>query len=232
MVPLGGQGARGSVEMECGALLFDLDGVLVDSRVVIERHWTRWAVRHGLDVATVLEAAPGRRTIETIRRVAPQLDAVREATDLAAAEAPDTDGLVAMEGAFDLLSGLPAEVWGVVTSGIRITAETRLRHAGLPIPAVLVSADDVTSGKPDPEGYLTGARRLGTLPSECVVIEDTPAGLEAGRTAGMRTIGLVFQYTSEELSEADRVIRRLTDLRIEMGEGAEDRLRLVLRASS
>lgn len=219
------------IEIECRALLFDLDGVLVDSRVVIERHWERWASSHGLDVAEVLANAPGRRTVETIRRVAPQLDAVREATELAAAEAPDTDGLVAMEAARELLSALPREVWGVVTSGIRMTAETRLRHTGLPIPAVLVSADDVTRGKPDPEGYLTGASRLGASPPDCVVIEDTPAGLEAGRAAGMRTIGFAFQYAPEELGEADARIRRLADLHVDMGPGA-GKGPIVLRLSS
>ena len=216
-------------KFECSALLFDLDGVLVDSRAVIKRHWKRWAASQGLAVSRVLEVAPGRPTVETIRLVAPRLDAVREAADLAAAEAPDTEGLVAMDGAHDLVGALPAQAWGVVTSGIRITARTRLTHAGLPLPEVLVSADDVIRGKPDPEGYLAAAERLKALPSECLVIEDTPTGLAAARAAGMGAIGLAFQYRREDLFDADVVVVRLTDLHVEARVSAGERP-IVLRA--
>jgi sugar-phosphatase len=216
---------------ECSALLFDLDGVLVDSRAVIERHWRRWAASQGLDASRVLEVAPGRPTVETIRLVAPSLDAVREAADLTASEAPDTEGLVAMVGAHDLVGALPPEAWGVVTSGIRITAETRLGHAELPLPQVLVSADDVTRGKPDPEGYLTAAKRLKALPSECVVIEDAPIGLAAARAAGMRTIGLAFQYGREDLFDADVVVDRLSDLDVKVKVSAGER-QIVLHAKA
>lgn len=209
-------------ELECSALLFDLDGVLVDSLAVIERHWRRWATSRGVDVSKVLEVAPGRPTVETIALVAPHLDAEREAAAQAAAEAPDTDGLVPIEGALDLVGSLPRRSWAVITSGIRITAETRLTHAGLPIPEVLVSADDVSRGKPDPEGYLTAARRLGTAPSECVVVEDTPAGLAAAKAAGMRAIGVAFQFEPEDLADADAdvVVERLTDLDVEVRSSA------------
>lgn len=202
--------------MECFALLFDLDGVLVDSLAVIERHWKRWAMSRGLEVSRVLEVAPGRPTVETIRLAAPHVDAEREAAELTAAEAPDTDGLVAIDGALELVTSLPPQAWAVITSGIRITAVTRLTHAGLPVPEVLVSADDVSRGKPDPEGYLTAARRLGVAASECVVVEDTPAGLAAARAAGMRAVGVAFQFEREELAGADAVVDRLTDVHAEV----------------
>lgn len=216
---------------ECSTLLFDLDGVLVDSRSVIERHWKRWAASRGLDGSKVLEVAPGRPTVETIRLVAPGLDAVREAAELTASEAPDTEGLAAMVGARDLLRALPPRAWGVVTSGIRITAETRLGHARLPLPQVLVSADDVIRGKPDPEGYLMAAKRLDASPSECVAIEDAPIGLAAARAAGMRTIGLAFQCGREDLFDADVVIDRLTDLHVEVRVSTGER-QIVLHAKS
>ena len=203
----------------CLAVLFDLDGVLVDSRAVIERHWARWARGRELDLAGVLALAHGRRTVETIRLVAPHLDADREAADLAAAEGPDTDGLIVMEGARELVAALPPRAWAVVTSGTRPTADTRLRHAGLPPPVVLVTADDVRRGKPDPEGYATAAARLGIGASDCVVVEDAPAGLAAARAAGMRAIGLTSQSPPAELADADVVIRSLRELRVASGRG-------------
>jgi sugar-phosphatase len=214
---------------ECSALIFDLDGVLVDSLAVIERHWRRWAASRELPVSRVLEVAPGRPTLETIRLVAPHLDADKEAAELTAAEAPDTGGLVAIDGALELLAALPPEGWAVVTSGIRITAETRLSHTGLPLPRVLISADDVSRGKPDPEGYLTAAERLGAHPSECVVIEDAPTGLAAAKAAGMRTIGVAFQFGCEDLAEADATVDRLNDLRVEV-EASDGKVSMVLHA--
>ena len=202
------------MEFRCSALLFDLDGVLVDSRAVIERHWKRWALERELDISKVLEAAHGRRTVESIRLVAPALDAMREATELAATEAPDTEGLVEIEGARKLLASLPAEKWAVVTSGIRVAAETRLRHVALPMPAVLVTADDVLQGKPDPEGFLSAAQRLHVPPTDCLVIEDAPAGVAAAKTAGMMAIGVAFQNPLQVLAEADVVVDRLSDIRV------------------
>lgn len=214
---------------ECSALIFDLDGVLVDSLAVIERHWSRWAASRGLSVSRVMEVAPGRPTLETIRLVAPHLDADREAAELTAAEAPDTEGLVAIDGALDLLATLPPEAWAVVTSGIKMTAETRLSHAGLPLPGVLISANEVSRGKPDPEGYLAAAVRLNARPSECIVIEDAPTGLAAAKAAGMKTIGVAFQFEREQLVEADAVVDRLTDLQVDV-EASAGRASMILRA--
>lgn len=208
-------------QIECEAILFDLDGVLVDSTSCITRHWQKWVHQHGLEMAAVMRVAHGIRTVETIRLVAPYLDAEKEAERLAAVEVSDTEGVVAIEGALPLLEGLPKGVWAIVTSGSSDLAKARLRRAGLPIPQTLVSGDDVSQGKPAPEPYLVGADRLGKAAERCVVIEDAPAGIEAARAAGMRVIGITMTHSQEELDCA-LVVDRLSALRILVGDG--DRL--------
>ena len=198
----------------CDALLFDLDGVLVDSHAVIERHWRRWAVRHGLDVAALMTRLHGRRMVDLIRAFAPHLDADAEAAKLAFEEGTDTEGVRAFEGAAEMLRALPAEAWAVVTSGNRITATTRLRHTGLPWPKVLVTADDVRRGKPAPEPYLTAAARLGVAPERCLVLEDAPAGIDAAKAAGMTALALTTTHPPEAFPHADARLARLTDVRI------------------
>jgi phosphoglycolate phosphatase-like HAD superfamily hydrolase len=136
-------------EWDCDAVLFDLDGVLVDSAMCVERHWRRWAAEHGLDGDDLMRFVHGRPTVETIRLVAPHLPAEAEAARLNASEAFDVDGVVAIPGAARLVRSLPPDTWAIATSGTRDTAVTRLRHTGLPRPSVLVTADDVTRGKPD-----------------------------------------------------------------------------------
>jgi sugar-phosphatase len=210
-------------ELECDAILFDLDGVLIDSTSCIARHWEEWARQHGLQIAAVMEVAHGFRTVETIRLVAPHLDAEKEAERFTALEVVDTDGVVATEGASSLLKGLPDDVWAIVTSASTDLAVARLGRAGLPIPQVLVSGDDVRQGKPAPEPYLTGARRLGKAVERCVVIEDAPAGVEAARAAGMRVIGVAATHSREEL-EYPVVLDRLSAVRILVGDGGRDRL--------
>src|SRR5690242_10851930 len=143
----------------CRAVLFDLDGVLVDSTAVVERHWRLWAAERGLDAEAILRVAHGRRTIETVRDFAPQIDAEAEAARIDEREMLDGDGIVALPGALALLRALPR--WTVVTSAPRAMAVGRLEGTGLPVPDQLVPADELTHGKPDPEGYLRGARLLG-----------------------------------------------------------------------
>lgn len=196
----------GKTRLDCDVLLFDLDGVLIDSTPCIVRHWKAWAAEHGLDLNTIMEAAHGVRTIETMRLIAPQLDTETEANRFTAHEVADTEGVSAIPGAGELLSAIPRDAWAIVTSAGTALAEARLRQAGLPIPRYLVSADDVERGKPDPEPYVVGARRCGTTMERCVVVEDAPAGVTAGRSAGMLVIGVKATYPPQALQEAGATV--------------------------
>lgn len=211
-------------KLRCDAMLFDLDGVLIDSTSCIARHWATWAGQHGLDVSEVMRVAHGLRTVETIRLVAPHLDAEAEAERHTAREIADTDGIVALEGARQLLAALPANTWAVVTSGCAELATARLRRADLPVPAVLVSADDVQRGKPAPDPYLLGAARLGVPVERCVAVEDAPAGIQSARSAGMRVIGVATTHPPEALSDATVVVDRLAMLSISTRDGQGERL--------
>jgi sugar-phosphatase len=203
-----------SVDLRCAAVLFDLDGVLVDSAACVEKSWRDWSLEHGLDPERVLAVAHGRRTAETIPDVAPHLNVAEEVAALAAIESVTTEGVFEVPGARELLASLPLNAWAIVTSGVRSVATLRIRHANLPMPLVLVCADEIARGKPDPEGYLTAARRLGVDPAMCVVVEDTPPGLEAARAGCMRSIGVSGTYASSALSMANHVVSRLGELRI------------------
>jgi mannitol-1-/sugar-/sorbitol-6-phosphatase len=198
----------------CRAILFDLDGVLVDSAECVEKTWREWARRHHLDPDRVIALAHGRRAIETVRLIAPELSADAELAELAASEATTAEGVYEITGARELLERLPPSGWGVVTSGIRSVAEFRLRYTRLPLPTVMVCADEITRGKPDPEGYLTAAARLGRAAADCVVIEDTPAGIESAHAAGMRVVAITTTYPLDRLTGADAVVERLTDLTV------------------
>ncbi|RLV10063.1 hypothetical protein CTZ27_02125 [Streptomyces griseocarneus] len=172
-------------ELTAETLLFDMDGTLVDSTPVVERTWRRFARRLGLDAEEILATAHGRRTGETVARFVPEgMDAEAETARLVAEEIADTEGIVAVPGALELLASLPKDRWAVVTSASRELAVRRMRAAGLPLPRLLVSADDVTRGKPDPEGYLTAARRMRVRPGATIVFEDAEAGLLAAAASG------------------------------------------------
>jgi mannitol-1-/sugar-/sorbitol-6-phosphatase len=199
---------------ECRAVLFDLDGVLVDSDAAVVRTWRKWADSRGADTARVLEVAHGRRTADTIRLVAPNLDADLEAAELEQIEAADMDGVLEVEGAHNLLSSLPADAWTVVTSGTRLLATLRMEHVGLPIPERCVTADDVEKGKPHPEAYLKGAGILGVRPEACVVVEDAPSGVRAARAAGMRVVAVTTTYPPADLQEADAVAETLAKIEV------------------
>ena len=198
----------------CSAILFDLDGVLVDSTRSVDREWRAWARRKGVDGDAVMAIAHGVRTVEVIRRVAPQLDAEAEARKIEKHEAHDKEGVSVMAGAADLLRSIPDNHWGVVTSGTRPLATARLRFCGLPVPKVLVTADDVAHGKPHPEPYLKGAERLGFDPAECLVIEDAPAGIQSARAGGMKVIGIASTYAADALVQADAVIGKLEQIQV------------------
>ncbi|HEU4629015.1 MAG TPA: HAD-IA family hydrolase, partial [Gemmatimonadaceae bacterium] len=206
--------------LRCRALLFDLDGVLADSTASVERHWRGWAGRHGLDADALMRRVHGRRAVDIIRETLPALDAEAELAELAAAESTDTAGVVALPGAAALLARLPTGRWAVVTSGTRAVALARLRACGLPEPPLLVAADEIARGKPDPEGYLTAARRLGEAPGDCVVVEDAPAGVAAARAAGMRCVALTTTHEAAALADAALIVPSLAALRVEVAADA------------
>ena len=184
---------------ECRAILFDLDGVLVDSTAYIEEQWRRWARARGLSEEPFLRVCHGRRALETIQLAAPHLDAQAEVAAFGPVDAGDGPALQPVKGAARLLQTLPAGSWAVATSGSRVAATERLRNAGLPLPAVLVCAEDVRHGKPSPEVYLLAAAGLGVSPIDCVVVEDAPAGIQAARAAGMGVIALTTTHRLENL---------------------------------
>jgi mannitol-1-/sugar-/sorbitol-6-phosphatase len=197
----------------CSAILFDLDGVLLDSTRVVADQYTRWAHENGLDPDYVMEAAHGVRTVEVIRRVAPHLDAVAETKKIEDREAA-ADGIVQIPGALALLSSIPRGRWAVVTSGTRFLAVSRMQKFGIPVPDIMVTADDVSNGKPDPEPYRRGAELLQTGPAQCVVFEDAPAGIRSARAAGMKVISLPTTYPVAELGEADAIVSGLADITV------------------
>ena len=187
------------ISLSCSAILFDMDGTLVDSTACVEAIWERWARKHRIELRPLLEVSHGKRTIDTIGEIAPHLDVEFEASALEAEELTSRDGILAVAGAFQLLNRLQQHQWAVVTSASRALAAVRLDCAGLPIPPVLITGDDVLRGKPDPEGYLKAADRLGVPRSHCVVVEDTPAGILAGRNAGMAVLAIGTTFAPEHL---------------------------------
>jgi len=194
-----------SIAVTCRALLFDMDGTLVDSRPCVEKTWRAWCDRHGLDADLLLQLSPGRQQHATITMAAPHLDPDAEAGWLRRAEENCRDGLTPIRGARPLLAALAPRQWAVVTSAWRRLAEIRLSAAGLTLPRVLVTADEVPASKPSPVGYLLAAAGLGVEPADCVVIEDTPVGIAAGRAAGMRTIAITTAFGADQL-DADHHI--------------------------
>jgi mannitol-1-/sugar-/sorbitol-6-phosphatase len=194
------------------AVLFDLDGVLVESREATERVWVDWALKNGIDEAALRSAMHGVRSADVVRTLRPDLDAVAESEELERCQVEDVDGLRAIPGAAAALRALKGDRIAVVTSGTRPLALARLAAVGIEPPAVMVFADDVARGKPDPEGYLTAAHRLGTDPAEALVVEDAPAGIEAAKAAGMVTVALPSTHAVEELRRADVVLGSLEEL--------------------
>lgn len=202
------------MELIADALLFDLDGTLVDSTPAVIRSWTAWATERGITAERFAAIATHGRTSRSIVAdlvPADQLDTAD--ARIQQLELADLTGVTALPGAAELLARLDPARWAVVTSGVRRLAAARLAAAGLPTPRVLVSADDVRHGKPDPEPYLAGAAGLGVAPGRCVVVEDAPAGLTAGRAAGMATVAVAGTHRPEEL-KADLVLPDLAHLSV------------------
>jgi sugar-phosphatase len=195
-------------------MLFDLDGVLVDSTPAVARVWTDWAREQRLAPGLVIAHAHGRRSIETIRALAPQLNAEVENLRVERMEIEARDGVVALPGGDRLLRSLPEDRLAVVTSATRALARARLGYAGLAAPKNLVAADDVVQGKPSPEPYLKGAELLGFAPQDCLVVEDAPAGITAARKAGMRVIAVPNTYPREQLEGATAIVNTLEEIAV------------------
>jgi sugar-phosphatase len=193
----------------CSAILFDLDGVLIDSTKSVSRVWRAWAVERGLDPEYVIHNIHGRPTSASIQFVAPHLDIAVETPLIEQREIDDTEGVDAIPGSKELLAQIPHGAWCIVTSGTRKLATSRIKVGGLPTPDVFVTFDDITHGKPHPEPYLLGASKLGVDPGECLVFEDAPAGIEAGKAAGMKVIGVPSTYGPERLTQADAICKGL-----------------------
>jgi len=219
------------IRISCAALLFDLDGVLVDSTPAVARVWTHWALRHGLNPAEVVHRAHGRPSIATIREYLPNGDHLAENKQLERGEIVDLDGIVPLPGALELLTALPRGRWTIVTSCTRRLAEARLKASGLPLPGAFVTSNDITNGKPAPDPYLKGAEILGFAARDCVVVEDAPAGVRSGKAAGARVIALTTTVAERELREggADWMLRDCAAISLDTTGIHEGRVSLVLR---
>jgi sugar-phosphatase len=204
------------IAIRCSALSFDLDGVLIDSTPAVARVWHRWAVEHGFDPETVVRMAHGRPSRTTIRELLPNADIDRENREVERREMEDLDGVVLLPGARQLLNILPPERWTIATSCTRPLAEVRLRAAGLPIPKAMITSSDVKIGKPDPEPYLKAAAKLGFAASDCIVVEDVPAGIRAGKAAGARVIAFLTTMIRRDLEDAgsDWIVQNCADIAV------------------
>jgi len=210
--------------IRCRGVLFDLDGVLVDSTPAVVRVWAGWARGHGFDPDEVVKKAHGRPSITTIRELLPDADHAAEDREVERREIADIHGVIPLPGAMELLQALPPERWAIVTSCTRPLAGVRIAAAGLPKPRYLVTSTDVEHGKPDPEPYLKGARLLGVPASECIVIEDAPAGIRAGKAAGARVLALRTTASDAELQQAgaDWIVDDCAQLLVDSSRAGEE----------
>lgn len=197
------------------AVLFDIDGTLVDSTPAVERIWETWADRHGLDLQAILRVCHGRRSEDTVALLLPADERAAAVAELEQLELESLDEVAALPATQGLLPRLPARRWAAVTSGSQRIMRARLTAAGLPVPDVLVAAEDVTAGKPAPEGYLKAAAALGVDVGRCLVVEDAPAGLAAGTAAGARTLAVATSHEAAELAAADAVVPDLSHVTVE-----------------
>lgn len=218
------------VQIACSAILFDLDGVLIDSTPAVTRVWAQWAAKHGFDPQEVVRKAHGRPSIATIREYLPHADDELENAHVERAEIQDLEGVVAFPGARELLAALPPDRWTIVTSCTRRLAEVRLRAAGLPVPKRLLTCSDVDNGKPYPEPYLKAAALLGFPPGDCIVVEDVPAGIRSGRAAGARVVAVRTTADEAELQHcgADWIVDSCSSISLVATSGDELRLALQL----
>jgi mannitol-1-/sugar-/sorbitol-6-phosphatase len=195
-------------------VLFDMDGVLIDSTGADERAWEKWAVFHSMQGTFSIQSTHGRRSVDSIRMLRPDLDPAVEAQRLEAFDAEATDGIATLPGVQNLLAKLRPSQWTIVTSASEALMRRRLECAGIAVPSTVVTADNVSQGKPNPEPYQLAAARLGLAPVECLVIEDAPNGIQAGRLAGCQVLAVKGSHSAAELQEADWIVGSLDRIRI------------------
>ncbi len=208
------------MRLECAGILFDMDGILVSSLGSVERSWAKWGQMRGVDGAKAILSAHGKRAIETIRLLRPDLNDREELAVIEQIEIDDTEGLQALPGVASLLESLPEGSWTVCTSATERLARVRMELVGLRPPERFITADIVDHGKPHPEPYLRGAVLLGFAPERCLVIEDAPAGVAAGKAAGCQVLATLFSHSPEQLAEADWLVGSLEGLKVTGKEGA------------
>ena len=195
-------------------ILFDMDGVLISSIGSVRRCWRLWAKHYEIPNADTYEVPHGMRAIEIVRLLRPDIDAQEGLRYIEDLEVKDVSDLVVLPGVKALLASLPADRWAIVTSATRRLLVGRLEAAGLPAPSRIISADDVERGKPDPEPYRKGAELLGFEPKECLVVEDAPSGVGAGKAAGSRVLAVLGTHSAEDLRAADWVVASLEGLAV------------------
>ena len=216
------------VEIEVGGILFDMDGVLVRSTSGDERCWTRWADRHQLTACFDLKKTHGRRAADTLREHLPHVADAELRQHLAELDSfaeKEQFGVEAYAGARELLCSIPSHRWTVVTSASEKMMRSRLASAGITVPASVVGGDTVSRGKPDPEGYLRGAALLTRPPHECLVIEDAPAGIQAGRSAGCSVLAVASSHDVRDLRQADWIVASLDQIQLSITDSATLKLR-------
>ncbi len=213
------------VEINVRGILFDMDGVLMSSLGSVERSWHKYALSRDLDPEVAISIAHGRRAIETIRHLRPDLDDVAELRVIEDLEVADNEGLVVLPGVQEMLAALPENSWAIVTSATERLARSRLAFAGIKIPRHFVTADIVTHGKPHPEPYQRGAALLGIPAQGCLVIEDAPAGVAAGKAAGCKVLGVLTTHAPETLMEADWRVPTLAEVQTTANTGGSLTLR-------
>lgn len=227
---MGGSQRTTGVVLHPRGILFDMDGVLVSSIGSVERSWEKWCAARGIDPARAIGMAHGRRAIETVRALRPDLNDQEELAWLEQMEMEDNVGVQMLHGVRRILETLPEKFWTVVTSATERLARSRMAHAGIRVPARIVSADIVTHGKPHPEPYQKGAELLGVQPADCLVIEDSASGAQAGRAAGCKVLATLFSHSLDSLLDADWVVRSLEDVDIRIsGDHLEVRFTPVSR---
>ena len=198
-----------SVALSVRGVLFDMDGVLISSTEADERCWLRWARFHGMEGTFSIQSTHGKRSIDTLRELRPDLDPMTERKRLEDFDAEDPGAVIVLPGVKPLIASLPANAWTIVTSAPKSLMRNRLMSTGILMPQRFVAADDVSHGKPHPEPYERGARVLGLEPSECLVIEDAPAGIKAGKDAGCKVLAVLSSHTPVELTDADWIVPSL-----------------------